>query len=100
MYMFLTAIDCAWGVWQEWSACSTDCGNGTHTRQRIQSTLAQHGGANCTGDATETGTCNVLDGLRAKVSDQRQKIVQLKRQLNQSKLNINGVIHLNFMKCV
>ena len=85
--MFLTAIDCAWGVWGFWSACSQDCGDGEHTRQRIHTTLAQHGGMNCTGDATETVTCNVLNALRATVSDQRQTIVQLKIQFNLSKLN-------------
>ena len=54
----MLAVNCVWSNFTEWSLCSVPCGNGTQTRGRSVITLAQNGGTNCTGDATETTPCN------------------------------------------
>lgn len=52
-------VDGNWASWGNWSSCSVTCGTGTNTRTRTCDDPApQHGGANCTGDDTESGSCN------------------------------------------
>ena len=52
-------VDGGWGAWGEWSECPVSCGGGQNTRARAcDSPAPQHGGAECVGDATETGPCN------------------------------------------
>ena len=57
-YNILLLVDCVWDAFGEWTDCSADCGTGTQTRTRAEATLAEHGGAACVGDATETQYCN------------------------------------------
>ena len=56
--ILLLLVDCVWDAFGEWTDCSADCGTGTQTRTRTQATTAEHGGAACVGDATETQNCN------------------------------------------
>merc|ERR1719409_1421441 len=51
----LAPIDCLLSTWDDWSACSAACGDGTKTRSRTHTVEAQHGGKECEGalDASE-----------------------------------------------
>jgi len=40
-------IDCAWGDWSEYSACTATCGGGETSRSRQIERLPQHGGRTC-----------------------------------------------------
>jgi len=52
-------VDGGWGEFTEWSECGVSCGGGEHTRTRVCNNPApEHGGADCTGDASETEACN------------------------------------------
>ena len=58
----LLLVNCAWGSWMSWSACSVTCGTGTKIRIRMVSTHEENGGTACSGDSSETsqldcGTC-------------------------------------------
>ncbi|XP_033097225.1 uncharacterized protein LOC117101360 [Anneissia japonica] len=52
-------VNCAWGNWQGWGACSISCGsNGTETRIRTVVRSASCGGAACTGPSQEQRVCS------------------------------------------
>ena len=52
-------MDCAWGDWSEYSACSVDCGGaGTKTRTRTKVVEASGNGFDCVGTIEETASCN------------------------------------------
>ena len=51
-------VDCQWGDWSEYSACSETCGDGTKTRWRNKAVHAKNGGEECSGQSQETVTCN------------------------------------------
>jgi len=52
-------VDGGWGEWSEWSECPVSCGGGENTRIRTcDNPVPEHGGADCVGDASETGPCN------------------------------------------
>jgi len=51
-------IDCVWGSWSDFNTCTKTCGTGNQTRTRVQTTLAQYGGVNCTGNTSEVQNCN------------------------------------------
>ena len=52
-------VDCAWGDWSEYSACSVTCGGaGTQTRTRSKAVEASGGGFDCVGPTEETTSCN------------------------------------------
>ena len=53
-------VNCQWGAWRE-GVCDKDCGGGHITRIRIPTVEAQHGGQECSGDTTETESCNVQE---------------------------------------
>merc|ERR1712212_263973 len=50
-------VDCTWGPWGSWSACSKTCGGGTRTQTRIKSVVEANGGA-CIGKNQQEETCN------------------------------------------
>ena len=50
-------VDCSWGEWTEFGACSENCDGGLQTRVRVK-TLESCGGTTCTGDDIELQTCN------------------------------------------
>lgn len=41
------SIDCEWGHWVEWSACSATCGGGDRSRSRLIKVAPRHGGKLC-----------------------------------------------------
>merc|ERR550514_572355 len=49
-------VPCTLSDWEDWSACSTTCGDGTKTRSRTVTVDAQHGGA-CDADLDESEKC-------------------------------------------
>lgn len=56
----IVPINGDWSTYSAWSTCSAVCGSGIQTRNRTCTSPApSNGGAQCTGLATETQTCNV-----------------------------------------
>ncbi|KAK6188476.1 hypothetical protein SNE40_004643 [Patella caerulea] len=59
-------IDGIWNPWAEWGECSHTCGGGTQQRSRTCEG-PYYNGAECSGSATDTGSCNTfscpVDGL-------------------------------------
>jgi len=54
----ITVVNCHWGGWSTWSACSVTCGGGSHIRSRKPNLKATHGGTGCkTGNEMEYGSC-------------------------------------------
>jgi len=52
-------VDGGWGDWSDWSECPVSCGGADNTRTRVCDNPAPaHGGADCSGDASEMGRCN------------------------------------------
>ena len=55
-------VDGGYSVWSDWSECSVACGGGTQSRYRTCTNPAPaHGGADCSGPASETRTCRQND---------------------------------------
>ena len=50
-------VDCSWGEWTDYGACSEECGGGNQTRVRVK-TLELCNGAPCIGDDIEIQSCN------------------------------------------
>lgn len=54
-------VDCVWGQWSPWSACSADCDGGERTRQRMLQTPPRNGGEWCDeGSVREVEGCSTL----------------------------------------
>jgi hypothetical protein len=52
-------VDCKWGQWQEWSACTVTCGGGETTRYRSIEKPAMNLGSECAAaDSREVAPCN------------------------------------------
>ena len=51
-------VDCRWGQWTEWEACSVTCGGGTQMSTRGFEQEAECGGHKCIGDSTREEPCN------------------------------------------
>lgn len=54
-------IDCVWGNWSAFGACSVLCGGGNMTQTRNQTPPAQYGGVDCNGSDTNSTICNTQD---------------------------------------
>lgn len=54
----LEPVNCEWGTWTEYSACSEMCGEGIKKRKRQQVVSDKFGGKPCVGNNTETIECN------------------------------------------
>jgi hypothetical protein len=53
-------IDCEWGEWEEWGACSKTCDSGVHMRWRGLKQAAKKGGKACEqGDSMQVEECAV-----------------------------------------
>ena len=75
-----------WGTtWGEWAFCSTLCGDGTTERIRAHTILAQFGGQNCTGNPSDTKSCNVLVETKDIVAEQKVEIQDLKNVIAERK---------------
>ena len=54
-----SARNCAWNNWSGWGACNHPCGNaGVQGRSRSKRWEAYCGGRGCSGDPTDSQTCN------------------------------------------
>ena len=53
-------VDCEWGAWTTWGACSKTCGIGEATKTRTKNTVEANGGS-CSGAAIETANCMMSD---------------------------------------
>ena len=52
-------VNGGWSVWSNWDSCSKTCGEGTQTRTRVcNNPSPAHGGAQCSGDDTDSQSCN------------------------------------------
>jgi len=51
------AVDCAWGPWGEWFACSKTCGGGKRNRFRQTTQTRNDIGAACAGEGQDTLQC-------------------------------------------
>ena len=56
--IFIFLVNCVWDEWGEWSTCSKSCDGGESSRTRAILTPSSNGGRDCTGEGTETKTCN------------------------------------------
>lgn len=54
-------MDCEVSLWSSWSACSSTCGPGDHTRSRHVVVTAAHGGLSCPSILSQTGVCHHHD---------------------------------------
>lgn len=61
-------VACVWGEWSHFGPCSVTCGKGSATRVRSPMTFPQNGGADCEGDAVQSGECQWGDCPAAVVS--------------------------------
>ncbi|XP_027421385.1 hemicentin-1 isoform X2 [Bos indicus x Bos taurus] len=53
-------VDGSWGNWHSWSWCSTSCGGGEKTRERLcNNPIPSKSGRPCPGDATQVSRCNI-----------------------------------------
>merc|ERR1719388_177766 len=52
-------IDCVFDEWDDWGACSAECGPGEKQRSRGEKISAQHGGKVCEGADMEIAECQV-----------------------------------------
>ena len=80
----MLVVDCSWGEWTEYGACSEECGGGYQTRFRIKS-LESCNGAPCTGDDIDIQSCNT-NCCPGKVVNVRLKNVNLQNLKNVSLL--------------
>ena len=51
-------VDCVWGEFGEWSACTKTCGGGIKAAKRIITQQSFGGGRNCTGEYQTIEYCN------------------------------------------
>ena len=58
LFLFVAKVDCKWGPYGEWSACTKSCGGGFQTRLRDVEQQAFNGGAKCEGESTDLRVCN------------------------------------------
>uniref|UniRef100_UPI0035900F1F hemicentin-1 n=1 Tax=Myxine glutinosa TaxID=7769 RepID=UPI0035900F1F len=61
------AGDRHWSSWQPWSMCSTSCGQGLRTRDRLcDAPVREHGRKVCVGDSTQVDKCTIKPCLGAQ----------------------------------
>jgi len=80
-------INCTWGEWDDWSACSASCGHGKKDRVRAIETKAANGGLGCKGSDRVSSTCIVTTCATAKSSIRADKSARTKITTTPSKGN-------------
>lgn len=53
------SVDCIWGGWNEWSACTKTCGGGMKKSNRNIKQDPLFGGRKCEGNHTRWMPCNI-----------------------------------------
>jgi len=51
-------VNCELSAWDAWTPCTQTCGGGVQSRDREVAIAAGYGGLDCTGNMTQTQTCN------------------------------------------
>lgn len=51
-------VDCQWGQWTDFDACTTTCGGGKAKRSRVLWVAPAHGGLECEGSTEDEEVCN------------------------------------------
>ena len=51
-------VDCVWGPWSVFGACSVTCGGGRQEKRRSIAIQQSCGGSSCSGPSTQSQTCN------------------------------------------
>ena len=54
-------VHCRWGNWGHWSTCSKSCGTGNSYRYRSIELQAANGGTPCSGQGSETTSCQITN---------------------------------------
>jgi len=54
-------ISCEWGLWSDWFACTSSCGEGNKSRTRAVLQVPSNGGAACAGGNEEQQSCKTID---------------------------------------
>ena len=54
----LSSVNCLWGQWGGWTACSVTCGGGTQFSSRVMEKEAEHGGSICDRETTRYQPCS------------------------------------------
>merc|ERR1711962_1056281 len=74
-------VHCRWDRWSAWGQCKQVCPDGSRTRTRAKSQIAQYGGRECDEDSEELTSCNRLSELENELAQLREEIRLLEEQL-------------------
>ncbi|XP_028397063.1 A disintegrin and metalloproteinase with thrombospondin motifs 3-like isoform X2 [Dendronephthya gigantea] len=103
------AIDGNWTDWQNWEACSQECGLGVRIRRRTcDSPAPRHGGKDCVGSSMEEDVCKIKDcehTIPLYKNNLRNQCVEIGRKrdkyrpwsyYDESSVNLNCTFEHNF----
>lgn len=86
---YTAPIDGSWADWTPFTSCSSSCGNGTQTFNRTCTKPApQSGGADCEGQATKIGKCNLQECTSVSPQTVLAKIVD--GQFQKKRTRVSG----------
>eukprot|EP00931_Biecheleriopsis_adriatica_P047950 TRINITY_DN27682_c0_g2_i1.p1 TRINITY_DN27682_c0_g2~~TRINITY_DN27682_c0_g2_i1.p1 ORF type:complete len:1370 (-),score=205.40 TRINITY_DN27682_c0_g2_i1:43-4152(-) len=54
-------VHCEWNDWSDWEECSVSCASGVQSKKRTVKVQADFGGIQCTGQATKSQECKVVE---------------------------------------
>lgn len=72
MVYFLCVVDGMWASWGSWATCSVSCTSGKYStgsrsrRRSCTNPVPKYDGKQCSGSATELGSCKVYNGCPGK----------------------------------
>ena len=76
-------INCEWGQWSSWSKCSRSCNGGIQNRYRSKLQDAEFGGHSCSGQSSDSKSCNE-DPCPRKVTSGFQQPMDIERWNSQT----------------